>query len=196
MKDYKEKMNKTEIVFDDLFKRVAFDDDEQAFKVLFVEFYPSLCVFAMRFVDGEEVARDIVQDVFFNVWKGRKSTFVTSSFRNFLITSVRNQCVDYLRRQKLEHQFMEKGRLTGIQTSPEEMYTLKELEVVLNRALAKLPDNVREAFEMNRFKGMTYNAIAEEMEVSPKTIEAYMSKALKILRVELSDYLPLLILFL
>ncbi len=196
MKDYKEKMNKTEIVFDDLFKRVAFDDDEQAFKVLFVEFYPSLSVFAMRFVDGEEVARDIVQDVFFNVWKGRKSTFVTSSFRNFLITSVRNQCVDYLRRQKLEHQFMEKGRLTGIQTSPEEMYTLKELEVVLNKALAKLPDNVREAFEMNRFKGMTYNAIAEEMEVSPKTIEAYMSKALKILRVELSDYLPLLILFL
>lgn len=196
MKDYKEKMNKTEIVFDDLFKRVAFHDDEQAFKVLFVEFYPSLSVFAMRFVDGEEVARDIVQDVFFNVWKGRKSTFVTSSFRNFLITSVRNQCVDYLRRQKLEHQFMEKGRLTGIQTSPEEMYTLKELEVVLNKALAKLPDNVREAFEMNRFKGMTYNAIAEEMEVSPKTIEAYMSKALKILRVELSDYLPLLILFL
>lgn len=196
MKDYKEKMNKAEIVFDDLFKRVAFDDDEQAFKVLFVEFYPSLCVFAMRFVDGEEAARDIVQDVFFNVWKGRKSMFVTSSFRNFLITSVRNQCVDYLRRQKLEHQFMEKGRLTGIQTSPEEMYTLKELEVVLNRALAKLPDNVREAFEMNRFKGMTYNAIAEEMEVSPKTIEAYMSKALKILRVELSDYLPLLILFL
>ncbi len=196
MKDYKEKMNKTEIVFDDLFKRVAFDDDEQAFKVLFVEFYPSLSVFAMRFVDGEEAARDIVQDVFFNVWKGRKSTFVTSSFRNFLITSVRNQCVDYLRRQKLEHQFMEKGRLTGIQTSPEEMYTLKELEVVLSRALAKLPDNVREAFEMNRFKGMTYNAIAEEMEVSPKTIEAYMSKALKILRVELSDYLPLLILFL
>jgi len=196
LKDYKEKMNKAEIVFDDLFKRVAFDDDEQAFKVLFVEFYPSLCVFAMRFVDGEEAARDIVQDVFFNVWKGRKSTFVTSSFRNFLITSVRNQCVDYLRRQKLEHQFMEKGRLTGIQTSPEEMYTLKELEVVLSRALAKLPDNVREAFEMNRFKGMTYNAIAEEMEVSPKTIEAYMSKALKILRVKLSDYLPLLILFL
>ncbi|MDD2299759.1 MAG: RNA polymerase sigma-70 factor [Fermentimonas sp.] len=196
MKDYKEKMNKAEIVFDDLFKRVAFDDNEQAFKVLFVEFYPSLCVFAMRFVDGEEAARDIVQDVFFNVWKGRKSMFVTSSFRNFLITSVRNQCVDYLRRQKLEHQFMEKGRLTGIQTSPEEMYTLKELEVVLNRALAKLPDNVREAFEMNRFKGMTYNAIAEEMEVSPKTIEAYMSKALKILRVKLSDYLPLLILFL
>jgi len=196
LKDYKEKMNKAEIVFDDLFKRVAFDDNEQAFKVLFVEFYPSLCVFAMRFVDGEEAARDIVQDVFFNVWKGRKSMFVTSSFRNFLITSVRNQCVDYLRRQKLEHQFMEKGRLTGIQTSPEEMYTLKELEVVLNRALAKLPDNVREAFEMNRFKGMTYNAIAEEMEVSPKTIEAYMSKALKILRVKLSDYLPLLILFL
>lgn len=189
-------MNKTDKVFDDLFKKVAFQDNEQAYKVLFIEFYPSLCVFAMRFVDQEEVAKDIVQDVFFNVWKGRKNTLVTSSFRNFLITAVRNQCVDYQRRQRLADKFTEKEKSTNIQTSPEEMYVLKELEDVILNALSKLPENVREAFEMNRFKGMTYTAIAEKMEVSPKTIEAYMSKALKILRVELRDYLPLLTLFL
>lgn len=189
-------MNETEKVFDDLFKKVVFHDDEQAFKVLFIEFYPSLCVFAMRFVDQDEVAMDIVQEVFFNVWKGRKNTFVTSSFRNFLITSVRNQCIDYLRRKKLEYQFMEKFKLSCIQASPEEMYTLKELEGVIHNALVKLPDNLRKVFEMNRFKGLTYIAIAEELDVSPKTIEAYISKALKILRVELSDYLPLLGLFL
>jgi len=55
---------------------------------------------------------------------------------------------------------------------------------------------VREAFEMNRYKGMTYAAIADEMKVSPKTIEAYISKALKVLRIELQDYMSLLLLFL
>ncbi len=74
--------------------------------------------------------------------------------------------------------------------SPEEVYTLKELEVSIGEALAKLSPNVREAFEMSRFKGMTYIAIADKMEVSTKTVESYISRALKILRIELRDYLP------
>ena len=73
---------------------------------------------------------------------------------------------------------------------------MKELEDAIHKVLSKLPDNVREVFEMNRFKGKTYSAIAEEMDVSIKTMESYMSKALKALRAELSDYLPILFLFL
>jgi RNA polymerase sigma-70 factor (ECF subfamily) len=79
---------------------------------------------------------------------------------------------------------------------PEEVYTLKELETAIGETLEKLPPNVREAFEMNRFKGMTYGAIAEKMAVSPKTVESYISRALKVLRMELRDYLPFLLLFL
>jgi len=85
--------------------------------------------------------------------------------------------------------------LSVIHTSPEEVYTLKELETTIGEALAKLPPNVREAFEMSRFKGMTYITIADKMEVSQKTIESYISRALKILRIELRDYLPFLLLF-
>ena len=85
--------------------------------------------------------------------------------------------------------------MSDIHISPEEVYTLKELEAKIGDALTKLPPNVREAFEMNRFKGMTYMAIAEEMKVSPKTIESYISRALKFLRVELRDYLSFLMLF-
>lgn len=176
-----------------LFRKVAFQDDEQAFKVLFLEFYPSLCVFASRYVIQEETARDIVQDVFFKIWEKRKSMFINTSFRNFLITSVRNSCIDFLRKNDLENRYLEKSRFTDSLTSPEELYTLKELEAKIIDSLTRLPSNVREAFEMNRFKGMTYVAIAEEMEVSPKTIESYISRALKFLRVELHDYLSFLI---
>ncbi len=71
---------------------------------------------------------------------------------------------------------------------------LKELESAIAEVLAEMPNNVREAFEMSRFKGMTYTSIAEKMQVSPKSIEVYISKALKILREKLQDYLPLLLL--
>ena len=119
---------------------------------------------------------------------------ITVSFRNFLITSVRNHCTDYLRKQEVENRYLEENMLS-VHTSPEEVYTLKELETTIGEALAKLPPNVREAFEMSRFKGMTYLAIADKMEVSQKTIESYISRALKILRIELRDYLPFLLLF-
>ncbi len=192
-------MKERDAAFDHLFRKVAFQDDEQAFKELFLEFYPALCVFAMRYITQEETARDIVQDVFFKIWKERKNMDINSSFRNFLITSVRNGCTDYLRKQELENRYREKSILSDIYTSPEEpeeVYTLKELETAIGEALEKLPPNVREAFVMNRFGGMTYVAIAEKMAVSPKTIESYISKALKILRLELRDYLPFLLLFL
>jgi len=192
-------MKERDAAFDHLFRKVAFQDDEQAFKELFLEFYPALCVFAMRYITQEETARDIVQDVFFKIWKDRKNMDINTSFRNFLITSVRNGCTDYLRKQELENRYREKSMLSAIHASseePEEVYTLKELETAIGEALEKLPPNVREAFVMNRFGGMTYVAIAEKMAVSPKTIESYISRALKILRLELRDYLPFLLLFL
>lgn len=187
-------MKGIDIEFEDLFRKVAFQDDEQAFKVLFLEFYPALCVFAMRYVTQEETARDIVQNVFFKIWEKRKSMFATTSFRNFLVTSVRNNCIDYLRKNEVESRYMEKCRMSNFYTSQEEVYTLKELETSIGNALTKLPPNVREAFELNRFKGMTYMAIAEKMEVSPKTIESYISRALKFLRVELGEYFSFLLL--
>ena len=189
-------MKESDTLFENLFRKVAFQDDEQAFKELFLEFYPALCVFAMRYITHEETARDIVQDVFFKIWKNRKIIDISASFRNFLITSVRNNCTDYLRKQEVENRYMENNTWSAIHTSPEEVYTLKELETSIGEALEKLPPNVREAFEMSRFKGMTYVAIADKMAVSPKTIEAYISQALKTLRIELRDYLSFLLLFL
>lgn len=76
------------------------------------------------------------------------------------------------------------------------LYAVSELEERLNMALAKLPENVRHTFEMNRFDGKTYPVIAEECGISVKTVEAHISRALKLLRAELKDFLPLLLLFL
>lgn len=182
------------VELDNLFRRIFFNDDQKAFEELFFDFYPSLCVFAQRYISSPEICEDIVQDTFFHLWKNRKKIEITTSFRNFLITSVKNSCFDYLRKQSVRQKHLEKQTvLEGIDT-PEEIYTIHELEEMLYGALDRLPPNIKTAFMLSRFENLTYSKIAEEMNISPKTVEAYISKALIMLRLELRDYLPLALL--
>jgi RNA polymerase sigma-70 factor (ECF subfamily) len=178
-----------------LFRKIALKDDEKAFRSLFFDFFPSLCVFAHRYIECWETCEDIVQETFFKIWKNRKEVNINISGRNFLITSVRNCCIDYLRKQETEL-LWQKTMMNKTYYSTEDVYTGIELENMLNNALTKLPENIRIVFEMNRFEGKTYTAIAAEQNVSVKTVEAYMSKALKQLRIDLKDYLPFIFLLL
>lgn len=178
-----------------LYLKIVLEDDHEAFKKLFFEFYASLCVFAGRYVSSSETCEDVVQEVFFNIWKNRKTLNIHSSFRNFLVTSVRNSCTDYLRKQSSQNKYLENYSLSSSSPSPDDVYTINELEEMLQAALEKLPSNVQSAFNMSRTQKMTYNEIAAEMNISPKTVESYISQALKILREELKDYLPIALLF-
>lgn len=187
---------KTDI--DGLFWKIALHDDEDAFHTLFTQFFTPLCVYAMRYVSGKEVAEDIVQDTFLKLWKNRKTMVINTSGRNFLVTYVKNACIDYLRKCETEQHYLQKSKKNAERLSEEveELYSIAELESMLSAALARLPENIRKVFEMNRFEGKTYATIAIEQNLSVKTIEAYMSKALKLLRNELKDYLSFAILFL
>lgn len=180
--------------FETLYLRFAFEDDHKAYKELFYEFYPSLCIFAGRYISSSDACEDIVQEVFFSIWKNRKSLNIHSSFRNFLVTSVRNRCLDYLRRESTHNMYVENFNSSVTSLSPGDVYTMKELEEMVKTALQKLPPKIKSAFEMSRTQNMTYNEIAIEMDISPKTVESYISQALKKLRIELKDYLPLIFL--
>ncbi|ADV42134.1 RNA polymerase sigma-70 factor [Bacteroides helcogenes] len=182
---------------DFLFARIVFQDDEVAFKKLFFDFFAPLCLFASRYIEEKEACEDVVQNVFFHLWHSRKHLQINASVRNFLLTSVRNACIDYLRKQKLEIRY--RASLPMEETDDRDADTLlamSELKERLEQALSRLPENVRHAFQLSRFEEKTYAAIAEDMGISIKTVEAYISKALKLLRVELKEFLPFLILFL
>ncbi len=188
--------NRSSADIDHLLLKIALMDDEKAFQSLFFDFFPSLCVFAHRYVERWEVCEDIVQDTFFKIWRNRKKIVINTSGRNFLVTSVRNCCIDYLRKQETELSWQQKTIVNNIFYSTEDVYSTLELEQLLNTALSKLPENLRIVFEMSRFEGKTYPEIASEQNISVKTVEAYISKALKQLRMDLKDYLPLLLLLL
>lgn len=182
---------------DALFWKIALKDDEEAFRILFYNYFPSLCVFAGRYVDDKESCEDIVQDTFLKIWKKRKSLEINTSARNFLVTSVKNSCIDHLRKRETEENYRvyHAGSQGNMYTS-EDIYSITELEELINASLTKLPENIRAVFEMNRFEGKSYSQIAQERNISVKTVEAHMSKALNSLRRELKDYLPFTMLFL
>lgn len=182
---------KETVTFEYLFQKTVCQDDQEAFQKLFFEFYPSLCVFATKYIDSHEAVEDIVQSAFLKLWKNRKNIVIESSFRNLLVTIVRNACLDYLRKEDVKSRYIRKT-IDSIPSSPEEIYTLNELETKIENALKKLPPHVRSAFVMNRFDEMTYKEISQKMNLSHKTIEKYISMALRCLRVELKDFLPFL----
>lgn len=187
-------MNMTDA--DRLFKDMAEDNDQDAFRVLFLQFFSPLCVFANRYVEDKETCEDIVQDTFMRIWEKRKGIFITSSFRNFIVTSVRNSCIDYLRKQDLENNWVQWRIDVDSEENNGDIYTLRELQSILKEALSKVPENIRTTFEMNRFEGKKYAEIAELKQISVKTVESHICKVLKYLRTELKDFLPLLLLIL
>ena len=178
---------------DKLFRMVSLQDDEEAFRSLFYNFFAPLCVFANKYIEDIESCEDIAQETFYRIWKNRKELHIQTSARNFLITSVRNACFDLLRRQDVEKRWIEKAMEDESEEDDEDLYTTQELESLLNQALDKLPEQIASTFRMNRFEGKTYAEIAQEKQISVKTVERYMSQALKLLRIELKDYLPALL---
>lgn len=167
------------------------EDFEQLFKAHFTH----LCNFAHQYVPDQDSARDITQKVFINLWEKREQMDPEKSIRSYLFTSVRNRCLNYIRDQKKYRSNVLDVEINDIEFAFEEDHmAVEELKAKIESILSTLPDKCREVFEMSRYKSMKYKEIAEEMEVSVKTVEAHMSKALKSLRDNLEDYIYVLIL--
>lgn len=167
--------------------------DVKAFDILFMRYYPLLCAYAKRFVDFDD-GQEIVQDVMVWFWENSSMQVIESSPKNYLFKAVRNRCITLINRNELKQRIVE-SLYANVQAQYEDpdFYVVEELTRNIEAALARLPESYREAFEMSRFQNLTYGEIAEKLNVSIKTIEYRIQQALKHLRVELKDYLPLLI---
>ena len=179
---------------DFMLRSITLHDDEVAFRYLFEHYYPSLCLFAKRFIDDRETREDIVQEVFFRLWDKRKQITVTSSAQNYLLTSVRNLCLNYLRRQEVQQPFEESLFDQPDDEEGDRLIQLRELEEQLAQALAQLPPEYRLSFELNRMEGKSLEEVAQRMGVSTRTVERYRDKAIALLQTDLKEYLPLFLL--
>ncbi|WP_258100198.1 RNA polymerase sigma-70 factor [Marinoscillum pacificum] len=165
--------------------------DEKEFEAFFNLHYPVMVGFAMNYLKDKDQAEELVQDVFTNVWIKAETITISTSAKSYLFTATRNACLNFLKHQKIEMAYANQYESPLSQTANELEYD--ELVGRLEKALDKIPEKCREIFELNRFEGKRYKEIAEELNLSLKTVENQMGKALKILRNELGDYLPLIL---
>lgn len=165
-----------------------------AFRLLFEEYYVMLCYEAKEYVMEKCIAEEIVSDVFRKIWETRTLLTFTSpvSLRWYLIKSVRNNCISYLRANNLftyTDGINEAVNLLSLDESPLDYILSKELELKISRAIGSLPNQYRKAFVLSRQQNKTYDEIAEEMNISVNTVKLYLKKSLSKLRQDLKDYL-------
>jgi RNA polymerase sigma-70 factor, ECF subfamily len=167
-----------------------------AFDFFFHYYYPGLCVYAQNLINRPlPDAQNIVQDVYMKFWEDREKINIQSSVRAYFFAMVRNKCLDTLKSSGYKMEANNLNKYPDIADNQFDTYIFAELEHIVKNGMLKLPDRCREVFELSRFEGLKNKEIANRLDISEKTVENQMTKALKVLRNELKDYLPLLLLF-
>jgi len=166
-----------------IFKKIK-DGDIQAFETLFRSYYEPLCRYACRFVENADTAEEIVQDLFYVLWKDRERLQIFTSVNGYLYHSVKNKSLQYLEKAMVRDNYYNTAAENPIieTVTPQEELEYKELEEQIENTLHRLPERRQKIFRMNRMDGKKYNEIAQELHISVKTVEAEISKALRELR--------------
>lgn len=169
--------------------------DITAFEMLFKTYYQPLCSYAYTFLQDKEESEEIVQATFLSVWEKRDTLAVHTAVRPYLYAMVRNACLNVIKHEKVKQRFAgEEIALAPVAyESVSHAIASSELELKIHEAMEKLPEQCRLVFKLSRFEELKYSEIAEQLNISIKTVENHMGKALKIMREQLRDYLPLLI---
>lgn len=159
---------------------------ENAFKELFAKEYNNLCRYALSYVQDSHMAEDVVQETFVKFWEQRRELAQSHEAKFYLITAVRNNCITALRKQ-------EKSGTRLVEEAPdneaEPFMTTREVHEDANeqarlvaQALDQLPPKCKEVFLLVKMHGMSYKQAAETLDISIKTVENQMGKAIKTLR--------------
>src|SRR4030042_3057504 len=171
--------------------------DTKVFEELFNVYYHRLMLYAVSYVEENQVAEDIVQEIFFSIWKNRKDNLINTSISSYLYRAVHNRSIQYLRHKKVISDYEEK-HLLKIKEA-EMLYGLAgdyhyseiqyhEIEKIMNQTFDALPEKTREIFKLSRENNTSNQKIAEIFQIDVKTVEYHISKTLKILRHALNDY--------
>ena len=165
-------------------------DPYRQFQVVFRTYYNLLCNYAFTFTKDADASEDLVQDLFIKIWEQRRGLLKEASIRYYLFTAVRNNCITWLRREKQSATV----QLTGYETISATMDypdgpmdEERDEKILLEQAIARLPPKCKEVFLLSRFGKLSYKEIATNLDISPKTVENQLGKALKMLRAFLKE---------
>lgn len=166
------------------------DNDRAAFKAIFSEHYQNVCRTIHRYIVDPGLTEDLAQEVFVRLWQKRQKLQINSNLPAYLRRMAVNEALGYLRKKTRFQADELPIHLPGfIAPSADEQLGMNELQYRIQKAVSGLPDRCRLVFELSRYEELSNREIAEQLEISVKTVENQMTKALRTLREELSDYL-------
>ena len=180
----------------------ALELDLGTFNRLFGEYQQRFIRFAVTYVSDPAVAEDVVMESFVAAWE-KRAVLTAESFAPYALTIVKNKCLNHLRAQDVRlraaediHSHGMRMLSTRISTleacDPQELFSAEARRLV-DRTLDAMPARTREIFVRSRFRGQSYKQIADEMSTTVKSVEFEVSKAMKMMRISLKDYLPYLV---
>jgi len=171
--------------------------DEEAFEQVFKNHFKRLHAYAFTILRDEIQAEEMVQQVFFKLWERNENLSLTGSVTSYLYRAVHNESLNYIKHQKVRsnHQLNVAYSMKNEVEHPAKKIMAGELEKKIHSALNELPEQCRTIFQMSRFDELKYREIADKLGISVKTVENQMSKALRLLRVKLVDFLIFILLF-
>jgi RNA polymerase sigma-70 factor, ECF subfamily len=170
--------------------------NERVYEGVFRKHYQALCNYACGILKDMDDAEEVVQSIFLKFWEQREGIEISVSLKSYLYRAVHNTCLNRLKHLKIQETYRQYvgDYLEETYDSATEILDKVELENRIADALEKLPEQCRLIFKMSRFEELKYQEIADKLGLSIKTIENQIGKALKIMRMELADYLPVMFL--
>lgn len=167
-----------------------FTIDSKQLELLFREHYEGLGRYAISFLKNQVAAEEVVQKLFVNLWE-KKDELHILDVKAYLYRSVYNSCMNELKKAQREKKHVAISENVHVQSTDlaHNKVLLNDLELQINQALDRLPDKCGEVFRLSRQQDLSYKEIAEHLDISIKTVENQMGKALRIMRVEMQSYL-------
>lgn len=171
------------------FYRLWQQDSEKAIDWLFRTYYSYLCKVVYKIIPDTNLVEDLVQEVFYEIWKKKGQIQVSASIKAYLRRAAVNRSLNYIRDQKIKFGQDDKiPILESREDSVTEKIEAEDLKVIIDHHIDQLPERCRVVFVLSRFEDMSYKEIAGELDISVKTVENQVSKALKYLREALGPY--------
>lgn len=169
----------------------------EAFEHFFRENQPNMVMYACNLLDDWEMARDIVQEVFISFWENKERLEIHSTLKSYLYSAIKHQCINAFKHRIVEEKYNNKTilefrklQLSHYQNEDSHLrIDEKELGNKIEQVISQLPDQCRITFELSRYRGMKSREIAQKMDISVRTVETQIYRALKALKTSLKDYL-------
>ncbi len=181
----------------------VYKGNKKGVEILFRTYYKRMCAYAVSFVSQNDLAEDIVAEVFLNIWEKRDTLNITESVSAYLFRAVKNSCINYLNREKSRRRTISENEVNllnlKINYPISDKYPLSdlinvELEEKIKAEIEKLPEQCREIFYLSRFEELSHKEIAEKLGISENTVKVQIYRALVKLRAGLRYYLPIILL--